>query len=271
MSNTQYLVIGATGKTGKRVTARLVAANKPVKAASRTGDVRFDWQDKSNWPEVFGNVKAVYVTYFPDLAMPGAQEDISTLCTLARQQQVEHITLLSGRGEEEAQACEQIVVSCGLSWTIVRASWFMQNFSEGLFAQFLLSGDVSLPVGDVKEPFVDVDDIADIVFDSMISEKHQNRLYEVTGATLYSFAELVALFNRVLGRDVKFTTISANAFSNNLTRLGVDQGTISMLDYLFTEVLDGRNEKRAKGVQQALGREPTSFEAFLRKNQHVFV
>ena len=136
MSNSHYLVIGATGKTGKRVTNKLRAAHKRVKAASRSGTVIFDWNDKSNWPDVFSNVTAMYVTYFPDLAMPGAQDDIRTLCEIARQQSVSHITLLSGRGESEALACERIVASSGMSWTVVRASWFMQTLRKACSLSF---------------------------------------------------------------------------------------------------------------------------------------
>lgn len=270
MSNNQYLVIGATGKTGKRVTDRLRAARKTVKAASRTGDVHFDWNNKSNWADVLSNVKSMYVTYFPDLAIPGAQDDIRSLCELARQQGVSHITLLSGRGESEALSCERIVASSGLSWTVIRASWFMQNFTEGLFTQFFLDGIVALPVDEVKEPFVDIDDIADIAFDSLLNDKHKNKLYEVTGPELLRFSDVVDEFNQAFHRNVQFITVSPQLFYENLTRMGVDNGAIDMLHYLFTEVLDGRNAYLAKGVQHALGREPTSFEAFLRKNQHVF-
>ena len=270
MSNDHYLVIGATGKTGKRVTDRLRAARKTVKAASRSGNVIFDWNDKSSWPDVLRNVKAMYVTYFPDLAMPGAQDDIRTLCEIARQQKVSHITLLSGRGESEALACERIVASSGMSWTVVRASWFMQNFTEGLFAQFLLDGSVALPVGDVKEPFVDIDDIADIAFDSLLNEKHKNKLYEVTGPELLSFSDVVEAFNQAYHRKAAFHQVSPSLFSENLTRIGVDENAIAMLHYLFTEVLDGRNANLADGVQQALGRAPTSFKTFLQKNRHVF-
>ena len=270
MSNNQYLVIGATGKTGKRVTDRLRAACKTVKAASRSGNVIFDWNDKSSWPDVLRNVKAMYVTYFPDLAMPGAQDDIRMLCEIARQQKVSHITLLSGRGESEALACERIVASSGMSWTVVRASWFMQNFTEGLFAQFLLDGSVALPVGDVKEPFVDIDDIADIAFDSLLNDIHKNKLYEVTGPELLSFSDVVEAFNQAYHRKAAFHQVSPSLFSENLTRLGVDENAIAMLHYLFTEVLDGRNANLADGVKLAIGRAPTSFKTFLQKNRHVF-
>ena len=47
----------------------------------------------------------------------------------------------------------------GIAWTIVRASWFAQNFSEGFMRELVLSGEVALPAGAVREPFIDVEDI----------------------------------------------------------------------------------------------------------------
>lgn len=269
-SNTQYLVIGATGKTGTRVVAGLRKRGLAVKGASRNGEVHFDWQAPETWAPALNNIDAVYLTYYPDLAVPKAPEDIAKFCALAQIKGVKHITLLSGRGEPAAQVCEDIVKRSGLSWTIVRASWFNQNFSEGMFRDFILSGAIALPVSLVTEPFIDVNDISDVVLASLTESGHEQQLYEVTGPELLSFAQLAERFSKLLNRPIAFEQVTREEFVTSLRQAKVDAGAIEMLKYLFTEVLDGRNEYIADGVERALGRKPTTFNEFILNNLSAF-
>ncbi|GAB5450456.1 MAG: NAD(P)H-binding protein [Halioglobus sp.] len=269
-SATQHLIIGSTGKTGSRVMAGLKALGFKPKGAGRTGEVYFDWGDPTSWSAAFNGIDSVYLTYYPDLAIPKAPGDISKLCALAKQKGVKHITLLSGRSEPAAQVCENIIMQSGISWTVVRASWFNQNFSEGLFRQFILDGNIALPVTDITEPFIDIDDIAEVVIASLTGDRHSGKLYEVTGPELISFADIAARFSKHLNRRVNFESISITEFQTRLARSGEPQGVIETLTYLFGEVLDGRSESTAHGVEMALGRPATSFDQYIRKNRHFF-
>ncbi len=267
---TQHLIIGATGKTGSRVIRGLRAKGYQPIAAGRQSERQFDWQAPETWAPALNGIGSVYLTYYPDLAVPQAPEDISQFCALAKLKGINHLTLLSGRGEPAAQVCENIVKQSGLSYTIIRASWFNQNFSEGLFRGFIDQGDIALPVDAVTEPFVDIDDIAEIAVASLIDSRHSNKLYEVTGPELLSFAQLAQSLTTELNLSVKFTTISLTEFQQRLQQAGVEPGAIEMLSYLFTEVLDGRNEYITDGIQQALGRPATSFAQFLDRNHLCF-
>ncbi len=269
-SNTQHLIIGASGKTGSRVLQGLKERGFNPIGASRHGDVYFDWNEPESWSRALHGVDSVYLTYYPDLAVPKAPEDIAKFCALAKIKGVKHITLLSGRGEPAAQICESIVQQSGLSSTVVRASWFNQNFSEGMFRDYIVGGTIALPVSVITEPFVDVDDIADVVIASLTEAGHTAQLYEVTGPELLSFAQLAARFTELLGTPVQFVQVTLEQFVESLQQHGVDSGAIDMLQYLFTEVLDGRNEYIADGVQQALGRPPRSFNQFILNNAQAF-
>ena len=166
------LVLAATGKTGRRVADRLEAQGRPVRRGSRSAAIPFDWDDATTWAPALEGVEAAYVVYIPDLAVPAAPPAIRAFTELALEAGVRRLVLLSGRGEEEAQRCERIVQESGLDWTIVRASWFAQNFSEGAFHDLVLAGEVALPAGDVQEPFIDVDDIADVVVAALTEYGH---------------------------------------------------------------------------------------------------
>jgi len=258
------LVLGGTGKTGRRVAALLAARNVPVRIGSRAASPPFDWNDEPGWEACLTGVQAAYISYTPDLAVPGATDAIAAFVDRARVQGVRRLVLLSGRGEPEAQACELIVQDSGLEWAVVRASWFNQNFSEGAFLDMVRGGAIALPAGDTPEPFVDVDDIAAVAAAALTGPGHAGEVYEVTGPRLLTFAEVAAELSRATGRDIAYVDVPHEAFMAELTRSGAPQEVTWMLDYLLSTVLDGRNAHLADGVQRALGRAPRDFADYAR-------
>ncbi|MGO1074507.1 NAD(P)H-binding protein [Inquilinus sp. CA228] len=258
------LVVGGTGKTGRRVAERLAARGVPVRIGSRSANPAFDWEDPSGWAAALDGVGAAYITYYPDLAAPGAPEAVRALVGQALAQDVRRLVLLSGRGEEEAQQAEQVLQESGADWTIVRASWFCQNFSEGVVRDGILAGEIALPAGDVGEPFVDADDIADVVVAALTEDGHVGQLYEVTGPRLLTFAEATAEIARASGRPVRYTWVPAEDFATMLAQQGTPADFTELLLYLLTTVLDGRNAYPTDGVQRALGRAPKDFADYAR-------
>lgn len=253
------LVLGGNGKTGRRVVRQLEERGLPVRIGSRTATPMFDWNEPSGWAEVLEGVSSIYIAYHPDLAAPGAAKAIQTLVDLAQEQGVRKLVLLSGRGEEEAQRCEEIVQSSGIPHTIVRCAWFNQNFSESFLRDMVLEGTIALPVNGVREPFVDVEDIADVSVAALTGDGHDGQLYELTGPELLNFEEAAAELSRVTGREIRFQSIQRESFLAGLRSAELPEDLISLLDYLFTVVLDGRNESIADGIQRALGRPPRRF------------
>jgi uncharacterized protein YbjT (DUF2867 family) len=210
------------------------------------------------------DVKAVYVSYYPDLAAPGATQAIREFTKVAVSSGVQHLVLLSGRGEPEAQACEQIVRESGVDWTLLRASWFAQNFSEGYLLDTVLAGDVVLPTGNVGEPFVDADDIADVAALVLSEPGHAGKLYELTGPRLLTFAEAVGEIANATGRDIRYVQVSHEEYAAGLVEAQIPPELVSFIGYLFKEVLDGRNASTADGVVRALGRAPRDFTDYAR-------
>ncbi len=259
------LVLGGTGKTGRRIVDRLVSRGVPTRVASRSANPSFDWADPGSWDNVLERVTAVYISYAPDVAIPGATDTIRAFVERATERGVQRLVLLSGRGEEEAQLCERIVQGAGVEWTVVRASWFNQNFSEGEFLDMVLAGEITLPAGDVGEPFVDTDDIADVAVAALTEDGHAGQVYEVTGPRLLTFTEVAEEIARASGRDVQYIQIPHEAFAAGIAESGAPEDIAWLLDYLFSTVLDGRNAYVCDGVQRALGREPTDFADFAHR------
>jgi uncharacterized protein YbjT (DUF2867 family) len=264
MSQLPILIIGGTGKTGARVGALLQAQGATIRPVSRSSFVPFDWNDPKNWPAALDGVSSAYVTYQPDLAVEGSTEAITELSRLAREKRLQRLVLLSGRGEPGAQRAEAALQASGVPWTIVRASWFNQNFSEGYLLDGVKAGEVALPAGAVLEPFIDADDIADVVVTALNDERHAGKLYEVTGPRALTFAQAVAEISTAAGRPIGYRQISPEAFAAGM-RPFVPEEIIALMDELFTVVLDGRNSRIAGGVEQALGRPARDFADYARR------
>lgn len=261
MEASPILVIGSSGKTGRRIVRTLAAGGHPVRHGSRGASIPFDWDKPETWPAALDGVSSAYVSYFPDLAVPGAAERIDGLTKAARNAGVRRLVLLSGRGETHAEHCENIVRECGLDFTLLRCAWFAQNFSEGYLRDPVLDGMIALPAGAVREPMVDVDDIADVAVAALTEERHSGQLYELTGPRLLSFNETAAELSAAIGRDIQYVPITFDEFHTALHEIGGP-----LIADVFTgiarETLDGRNERLGDGVQRALGREPRDFADF---------
>lgn len=258
------LVLGGTGKTGRRIAAALEAKGVPTRIGSRSATPAFDWHHEAGWEACLQDVEAVYINYAPDLAMPGATDAIQALVDRAKDHGVQRLVLLSGRGEAEAQACERIVQESGVAWTIVRASWFNQNFSEGAFLDMVLAGQITLPAGDIPEPFVDVDDIAEVAVAALTEPGHAGEVYEVTGPRLMTFADIATELSQATGREIEYIPVPHDAFVAGVKESGAPQEVVWMLDYLFNTVLDGRNAHLTDGIQRALGRPPKDFAEYAK-------
>jgi uncharacterized protein YbjT (DUF2867 family) len=259
------LVVGGTGKTGSRIVERLARRGVPTRIGSRSASPSFDWNDQSRWDTVLDGVTAAFVSYAPDLAVPGAMDSIRAFVERAVEKGVQRLVLLSGRGEREAQLCENIVQHAGIEWTVVRTSWFNQNFSEGEFLDMVLAGAITLPAGDVAEPFVDVDDIADVVVAALREDCHDGQIYELTGPRCLTFTEAVGEIASARGREIEYIQISHETFAAGIAESGAPDDIAWLLDYLFSTVLDGRNAQVCDGVQRALGRTPTDFAEYARR------
>ncbi|MEV6428898.1 NAD(P)H-binding protein [Nocardia sp. NPDC051463] len=264
----RILVTGGTGKTGSRIVTRLRQSWHPVRIGSRTATVPFDWDDRGTWAPALNGVYAVYIAYQPDLAVPGAPIAIHRFAAAAKVAGVRKLVLLSGRGEPQAQKCERMVQDSGLDWTVVRCSFFAQNFSEGAFTDYVLAGEVALPNGDVPEPFVHADDIADVAVAALTEDTHKGEVYELTGPRALTFAEAVAEIAAATEREIAFVPLSRTDFIAALTEYQVPSDAVSLLDYLFGTVLDGRNSATTDGVHRALGRQPKDFAEYVRDAAH---
>lgn len=259
------LVTAASGKTGHRVAERLAARGRNVRAGSRKGAVRFDWEDESSWGPALAGADAAYVAYYPDLAAPGAPDAMRAFGRVAAASGVGRLVLLSGRGEPEAVVAEHALRDSGVDLTVVRASFFMQNFSEGALYEGVLTGEIPFPGGATPEPFLHADDLADVLVAALTEEGHVGLVHELTGPRLLTFDEVATEIGRATGSEVRYIPVPGDEYAEMLQQFGFPATDSEWLAELFTTLLDGHNASRTIGVRSVLGREPKDFTAFARE------
>jgi uncharacterized protein YbjT (DUF2867 family) len=207
----------------------------------------------------------VYITFQPDLAVPGAREAIEEFTSLAVKSGIQKMVLLSGKGEKEAERCEQVVMNAGADWTIVRAIWFNQNFSESFLLDPILAGQVALPRGDVLVPYVDADDIAEVVVEALLNDNHVGQTYALTGPRQLTFKQATEEISDATGRDIAFTPITMDEYEKMLREYEVPEDHIWTIIYIFTEALVERNSIVTNDIQKVLGRKAKDFGEYARE------
>ncbi|MEM7043839.1 MAG: NAD(P)H-binding protein [Pseudomonadota bacterium] len=261
MPSQPILVIGATGKTGSRVTARLEQMGREVRRGSRSAAIPFDWEKPETWGPALDGISRAYVTYFPDIAMPGALDKVEALSKAAKSAGLERLVMLSGRGEHHARLGEEVIRHSGVDFTLIRSAWFAQNFSEGYLRDPILEGVLPMPGGDVLEPIIDIDDIADVAVAALTEDRHAGELYEVTGPGLMTFAEMAEALSTAIGRPIRHIPITFEDFHASVAE-SAGAFIADILTAIARETLDGRNAVLTDGVERAIGRKPRDFSAF---------
>ncbi|MFJ8590933.1 NmrA family transcriptional regulator [Streptomyces sp. NPDC093598] len=259
------VVTGASGRTGSRVARAAEAAGLTVRAASRaTG---FDWWDGSTWADALRGADAAYLVHPSDVGAPGAAEAVGALAREAVRLGVRRLVLLSARGEDQALPTEEALHASGADWTVVRAAWFAQNFSEGpLVAELRESGELVFPADEVREPFLDVRDIADVVVTALRSgDRYVGQTLALSGARLLTFGEAVAEIAGATGRPLTYRAVSARDYEEVLVDFGMPPEEAAGLRAIFDTLLDGRNAHLSDGVREVLGRAPRDFGDFVRE------
>ncbi|MBO0678705.1 NAD(P)H-binding protein [Mycolicibacterium sp. S2-37] len=269
MTNDTTLVLGATGKTGRRVAARLRMRGLPVRAASRSSQTVFDWSEPSTWDAALQGVTAAYVV------APGVPGPVHEFVSRAEAAGVRHLVLLSGRGADtwgdsdfgrDMRDAEEAVRGSRLSWTVLRANNFAQNFDEELWYTPLLEGELALPAGDVPEPFVDIEDVAAVAAAVLADPaRHSGRIHELTGPRSVTFEEAVELISRASGRPITYKRISPAEYRAVLVESGMGEDDAHHIAEMFAVMERGLLADTTDGVETVLGRAPQTFEEYVAR------
>ena len=275
MSN-DILVLGGTGKTGRRVVERLVAAGAPVRSAARHPEparpgvrpVTFDWAEPATHVAALDGAAAVYV--IPPAFVVDHADASAAFFQLAAARGVGRVVLLSARGVDADDAIPlrraelALLATPGLDATVIRPTWFAQNFTEGVFADGVAAGVLAAPAGRGRVPFVDADDIADVAATLLLdgSGRFGGATLDLSGPVALSFDEAAAVLAARLGHDVRYLDLPPDEFVAGAVAAGVPADYAALLAALFEVVRNGWDEHTSDGVPQVLGRPARPFDAW---------
>ncbi|MGX9900998.1 NmrA family NAD(P)-binding protein [Arthrobacter sp. SA17] len=268
MTRNTFLITGASGKTGRRVSRLLQEQGHAVREASRSSQTPFDWNDQATWPAALDGVFAVYVV-LPDLGSPGTVEQVRSFAELAAASGVKKAVMVSfpedgGMDFSLVSATERQITDAGLALTVLRLRWFSQNFSEDFLTDPVRSGDLRLSAGDGQEAFVDADDIAEVAVAALTDGRHDGRSYELTGPRTLSFTEIAEELSGATGRNISYTAITVEEFIAEQTAQGVPAEWAQMLGYMYSHIGSGALASTSGDVEKVLNRPSRDFSAYAR-------
>ncbi|TWD80477.1 uncharacterized protein YbjT (DUF2867 family) [Kribbella amoyensis] len=271
MTNTEILILGGKGKTGRRVAEQLQARDVAVRLASRSSEQRFDWYDESTWS---GAVAGIDTAYLAPPVGPTGLEQAGRFVKQAATEGLRRLVLLSGRGVgspgrefavyDSGLELEQAVQSSGVDWTIVRPAWFMQNFSEDFMYDYVAAGELRVSAGTGSEAWIDTDDIGDVVVATLLDERHTGETYSLSGPALLTMADIAAELSTVLDRPISYVDLDPEEHVAELVQFGLPQEDAESVRDLFAVIRNHRSEYLSDGVEQVLGRAPRNFGDWLR-------
>lgn len=267
----EILVTGATGKTGSRVSRQLAARGVTVRAAARTPGaagagivpVAFDWDDPATHGAAVDGASAAY------LIPPALRLDYVPLMTAFLDRLaaagVARAVFLSARGADASddiplRQVELALASSGLQYSIIRPSWFDQNFTEGfVYPGIRQHGVVAVPAGSGKVPFIDAEDIAAVVAETLTGDGHHCQAYDLSGPETLSWAEATEAVAKASGRDIAYLDMEPAEWEAAAIAMGVPPDYAGFLSFLFSAIRQGYDDFLTDGVQRVLGRQPRRF------------
>ena len=267
MSSNLILVIGATGKTGKRVASNLIEKGVPVRDVSRSSVLRFDWGDASTWAPALEGVHAVYLVH-PGLGFPGATEQVEAFASAAAAAGVKKVVMAStpDDGSEFSQAmraAETHIVKAGLGLTSLRLRWFFQNFSEDFLLEPVRSGELRLPAGDGNEAFVDADDIAEVAVAALTDDRHLGLNYDLTGPRALSFADIAQEISAGSNHTLSYVAVDSVTYVAEQIAQQVPEEWAYSFAGLYQDIASGKLAQVSSDIETVLGKPARDFSGFV--------
>jgi uncharacterized protein YbjT (DUF2867 family) len=261
-----FLILGGAGKVGRRVARLLELDGHPVRAVSRSTSQRFHWRDSSTWRPALDDVDGVFVVG------PGSATDWSPLLAgfldAASTAGVRHAVLLSSRGVEflldgNVARAEQALRTGRLPWTILRPTHFAQNFTEAMFIP--VDGHILAPVGDGAEPFIDVEDIAEVAAHVLAKGGAAGETVELSGPAAITFDQAAGILSEATGRPLTFRDQTGDGHIGALRAVGTPEEYVRWRMAMLDGIRRGADAYLSDGVTRILQRPATDFTAWARR------
>ncbi|MER6694598.1 NAD(P)H-binding protein [Streptomyces minutiscleroticus] len=266
---TTALVLGATGTTGGRLTARLLAGGHRVRAASRGATavggatpVRFDWYDPGTWQGAVGDADRVYLV--PPLGATSPADTMLPFLRLARAAGVRRAVLLSSSaipaGGPATGLVHQALPGLFPEWAVLRPSWFMQNFTGDHMHAHTVRDEAALysATGEGRVGFVDADDIAEVALHALTDTHAPGTDLVLTGPEALRFDDVAAILGDATGRTVTHRRLTRAQMRDRLAA-SLPAEFAGLLADMDDAIARGAEDRTTDTVLRLTGRPPRDF------------
>lgn len=273
------LVTGATGNVGRETVQALSRAGNIVRAASRTvkptatgENIRaflLDYTDSGTYAAPLKGVAGLFLVAPPLDAQ--APSKLLPFIKAVKASGVRHVVFVSALGvnlNEQAplRILEHAVMDSGIGYTILRANFFMENFSTGFIAPTIRhQRGISLAAGEGKTSFISTKDIAAVAA-KVFATGPQAKEYNLTGPEALDHAQVATILSRTIGREIRYHALSEDAMLQGARDQGLPEDVVQYLGALYAVVRAGYMATVTNDVESVTGTKPIHFEAFARSN-----
>ncbi|MFC3749715.1 ergot alkaloid biosynthesis protein [Paenibacillus sp. GCM10012306] len=282
MNHPKILITGGRGKTGTRIAERLeqrgysyITTLRNAQAITdSTSEVHFDWYDNSTFLPALKEIERVYL-----VAPVGDPEPIKVMkpfIELALEKGVKRFVLLSSASVSENGPVfgpvHRLLKKQAPEWTVLRPSYFMQNFTEGQHPATISREDrIISAAGQGKIGFVTAEDIAEVAVRALVDDHAHNTEHIITGPDSLSHDEVSQIISYVTGRLIKHTSIADHELTRGWLALGLGEEYaefMTELDHRIRE--EGSEDIITDTVLKVTGRAPMSFKEFAKAHANVW-
>ncbi len=267
------LVTGATGTTGSRVVAALSQHGVPTRQATRTpsspGQVRLDWADRATYRDALRGVAAVYL--IAPIGVVDPVPLVEPFLEEALRQGVRRVVQLSSSALPEGApglgAVHRLVRTTMPEWTVLRPSWFMQNFvGQHLVARGVKRGEIVTATGNGKVAFIDAGDIAAVARRALTDDIPHNTEHLLTGPAALSYADAAAILTQQTGRAISHRSVSAEEMMALIAAQGIPAEFAKVLAAMDADIRGGAEDRVTDTVNAVTGRPAHGFRTFVVQN-----
>ncbi len=278
------LVTGATGNVGAEVVKGLQEHSVQVRAGMRDPakspfgpnvEARaLDFEKPATWPGALTDVDRIFLVRPPQIS--DVTKTIGPFLKETKSRGIRQVVFLSLLGVEKNpvvphRAIEEKIRELSFDFTMLRASFFMQNLDTTHRAELRDRSELFVPAGQGRTSFVDVRDLAAVGVNALRGELPPNQAYPLTGAEALTYTEVAALLSIELGRPIRYANPGMLKFTLQKRREGLPWAFTLVMLGLYTTCKLGLAAKITPDLERLLGRPPISMRQYLHQYREAWM
>lgn len=276
MSTSKMIITASTGNIGLPLSKALHEKGIPFTAATRdaeaaqkefgfkTDTVHLDYSEPSGFPAALEGKELLFLC--GPSATPGADQMLLPLVDEAKKSGIKHVVFIASY-PNVMKAIEE----SGMSYTFLRANFFMQNFEMYQAEDISERNQIFLPTGKGKAPFIHTRDIGEVASEILEDPgTYEGKTIYLTGPVAMDHYQAAEVFSKVLDREIVYQEPDDGTYREVMRERGFSDTYIDAMIAVFGKIKSGEVAQTSDNVKEILGRAPLSLEEYAREKKEIF-